>query len=220
MRKLIILEHEPLSRRLYDMWCIDKLSKYLELEYWDISQVLYPGIIIPSIIESEYVKKYVERDKLVSAIKNTDSDGVIIALEVMFLYKNRFVFELLKKLNFLCIRIDFYANTAIQVKRRRSLLSYFSIKKVFTYIENFLMSKRYKALYKYSFSSSVAANPDFYINHPDYERFMNEDKISLVSNEYILFIDTYYPYHPDIKYYNNSSIHYVADAYYKSMNNH
>ena len=51
MKSFIIIEHEPLTERLNRIWNIEELlSKGINVEYWDVSQLIYNGIDIPGLL--------------------------------------------------------------------------------------------------------------------------------------------------------------------------
>ena len=57
MKKLIIIGHEPLTIRLNKIFCIDQLIKSgVCVEYWDLSQLIFPGINISDKLVHPYIK--------------------------------------------------------------------------------------------------------------------------------------------------------------------
>jgi hypothetical protein len=81
--------------------------------------------------------------------------------------------------------------------KRLFSLSNCNLKKIyFHFYQKFFQ----KNLYKQVLSSSNFSNFDIRINHPDYEMYI-EDNQSIINEEYIVFLDVYYPLHPDLKYF-------------------
>ena len=57
MKSFIIIEHEPLTERLKQIWNIDALrEREVHVEYWDISKYVYPQANIPMTVEDNCVK--------------------------------------------------------------------------------------------------------------------------------------------------------------------
>lgn len=60
------------------------------------------------------------------------------------------------------------------------------------------------------------------INHPDYEKYISLKQYSnpIISEDYIVFVGQYYPYHPDIVtiYPELMNQPHVAESYYKALN--
>ena len=67
---------------------------------------------------------------------------------------------------------------------------------------------------------NTAPLSQYYINHPDYEKFLSIRYANrLIESNYIVYIDQYYPKHPDIIRNNPSlDIANISDAFYKTIN--
>lgn len=222
MKKFVIIEHEPLTVRLRNIWNISELQKKgVNVEYWDISPYIFPGINIPNKVYSGYVRILYSIDDIESAIAQNDVTNTIFVIEVSPKWDNRKIFTLLHKYNCFRVKIDLYANTTIPVslkKRIKSSLKRFSfvslIKKCLwsSYVRFYI-----KNTYNLTLSSSSIANPDIKINHPDFELF-NQISPAVLTKGYILFIDIYYPLHPDIKYHSKlRKINELANGYRQTM---
>ena len=55
------------------------------------------------------------------------------------------------------------------------------------------------------------------INHPDYEKFKFSEHRSIIKGDYIVFLDTFFPYHPDLKKFFNVNLEYCGNRYNKSL---
>lgn len=226
MKSLIIIEHEPLTPRLNQIWNIDLIkARGIHVEYWDISQLIYPGIYIPDNIQKDYIIYIHSLDDLYINLKRLDVEKCIMAVEFFQIWENRSIWAMLNHFNCKCIKVDLYANTNIKDAYKRDLitkLKQFSVlkfcKKVLWlfYYKFFLTNIRIQLL-----SSSSLANPNIYINHPDYEKFIYDEEVPAVQNQkYAVFIDTFYPLHPDLSFYFNAATHNIdVDEYRRLMCN-
>ncbi len=219
MKDLVIMGHEPLSKRLKTIFCIEELiDRGVKLEYWDLSHYFFPGITIPDLETDVFVKKCVSLENVEHALKEINISNTVFVIEVFNSYINRKFFDVLKSSNCYCIKIDLYANTILPISGRDKYLKWFSLKNyTFKKICSFLYVKFYLiGLYKHVLSSSTNSKRDICINHPDFESFMI-DSDALIKENYIVFLDVYYPLHPDLVYYYKFKST-SAEDYYSLMN--
>lgn len=218
MKKFIIIEHEPLTIRLKNIWNIDTLlKKGVNIEYWDMSSFIYPGISIPNKVKDECVRTIDSLETLEFFLSNNDSTQTVYAIELFPNWDNRKIFHLLRRHKCRCIKIDLYANTSLTTSLRKRIISFLKrisisslTKKTLWLCYRILFLKK---IYTYNLSSSSIVAPDIRINHPDFELFKQEEH-PLITIGYILFIDTFYPLHPDLKYYYNfKNITEYTDSY-------
>lgn len=207
MVSFIIIEHEPLTERLNKIWNIEGLlSKGVNVEYWDISQLIYTGIDIPGTLSRFYVRQIFSLESLTKNISKIDVKKTIFAVEFFQNWENRDIWSLLYEYNCKCIHVDLYANTNLGPVFKRNWLDYISPQKILSIYKR-IKWKIYKYLFLKDFkvqliSSSNISSPDFFINHPDYEQFKYEESCSIITSyKYAVFIDTYYPLHPDLSFY-------------------
>lgn len=204
MKSLIIIEHEPLTVRLKNIWNIDALKERgVHVEYWNLSRLIFPDVDIPMQVDDSCLKHIDKLEEFEKELSNVDVSNTVFVTEFYFNWNNRKIVLLLKKYQCYCVKLDLYANTnlpisfADKVKYRlhaitlKHLIN--KIRLVYFYKANSI--KKYDKV----LSSSSYINPDIYINHPDYELYRKiEGPQSYLTNPYILFVDTYYPLHPDI----------------------
>ncbi len=207
MKKLIIIGHEPLTIRLNKIFCIDQLIKSgVCVEYWDLSQLIFPGINISDKLVHPYIKHICKICELENELSLNNIENCVFVVEIFSNWQNRKILKALSIRNCYCVRVDLYANTTIYkssfIDKLKRNLSF----SIFNSATNVLLCKLYQSLYKITpykktASSSSIANRDIAINHPDYEDYYSNNSKNPINIPYILFIDTYYPLHPDLKYY-------------------
>lgn len=203
MKRLIILEHEPLTERLRQIWNIKELqSQGVDVQYWDLSRLIFPERIIPGIFEDDSVIVIKTFEEFRTALHNVDVEDALFALEIFPNWHNRRIIRELQRCGAKCFKIDFYANTSIPMDIR-SRLKVFLREGIFSRLLTKICWMVYSRLYLgeiYDFvaSSSKTVNPRYLIHHPDAEAFRNES-VPLVHAPYIVFVDIFYPLHPDLE---------------------
>lgn len=206
MKKLIILEHEPLTIRLKKIWNIDSFKqKNVDVEYWDFSMLIYPNISIPNRIEDKCVKVIGSLSSFEYLLSQLDARRTVFIVELFPTWNNRKIYFLINKYNIFHVKIDLYANTSLPIPLRDkiiSLIKNFPFIPILRRICWSIYKKCYSiTIYNQIYSSSKLVAPDVRINHPDFEAFTDTSDVKLCAEPYILFIDTYYPLHPDLKFY-------------------
>lgn len=206
MKKLIILEHEPLTVRLKKIWNINSLiQRGVDVEYWDFSTFIFPNISIPNKVEDKCVKIISDLSYFEYLLSAIDVKKTVLVVELFPSWKNRRIYFLINKYNIFHVKIDLYANTYLYVPLRHKLWSFVKKASLFSLFEKigwFTYKKFYSiTIYNQLYSSSKLVSPDVRINHPDFETFIDTNDVRLCIEPYILFIDTYYPLHPDLKFY-------------------
>lgn len=206
MKSFIILEHEPLTVRLKRIWNIDALrERGVHVEYWDLSKLIFPEAVIPRVVEEDYVKyvnDLITFDNLLSKVNIRRS---VFVLEIFPKWENREIIFRLKKQHCFCVRIDLYANSTLPrsfIDKLISKVNTFSFSLLLNKIRwYYALKKRHIEIYNLILSSSKLVSPDVYINHPDYEVFSNIKSApeQIEDASYILFIDVYFPLHPDLE---------------------
>lgn len=210
MKKFILIDHEPWTIRrkqlFYDLF--EKAG--LHLEVWDISQWLYSGMNNPDTIEkAPYLHKINSISYFSTLLNNVDASDTIFIEEIFRVWKNRDVFRLLAEKGFKTVKIELYGNTCIKEPILHKI-AHIDIKELTGILKNKFESFRYKLYNKQYripskpyilFSSNSCSFYTHNFNHPDYERFRFEDEPRIIEEDYIVFCDIYFPYHPDLKYF-------------------
>lgn len=227
-KNIVLIDHEPFTKRRKRIFYINELIELgYHIEVWDLSQLIFPGMHLADEITESYLLKINSIKTLESKLQNCDIDDTVFFIECLSTWQNRKIFHLLAQYNCITIRMDLYANTTIKVplwKKIKKLCSNSFFKIVNGKISAFttrLYSKMYHIqIPHYYLSSSRFVNRTNKINHPDYELFKFTDHPSIINQKYIVFLDTYFPYHPDLKYFYNYKINVdvCAERYYGSLN--
>ena len=59
MKKIVMIGHEPLTKRTKSIFYIeDFIQAGVEFEYWDISQYIFPGMRLIKEVEAPYIRKF------------------------------------------------------------------------------------------------------------------------------------------------------------------
>lgn len=229
-KNIVLIDHEPYSTRRRKLFYIDELiSAGYNVAVWDVSQFVFPGMKVTDEITENYLEKLYTLEDLEKSLNKTNIDDTIFFVECINNWKTRKVFALLSEYKCVTIRMDMYANTTIKEtlsqKLKRFLSgSFFKIirGKIFL-IARKIYNKRHHIQFPcYYLSSSAIVNRTHAINHPDYELYKFQPHPSVVKGEYIVFLDTYFPYHPDLKHFyqfDSNNIIACAKKYHDSLNN-
>lgn len=216
MKSLIIIEHEPLTVHLKTIWNIDALKERgVHVEYWDLSKLIFPDVDIPMQVDDSCLKHIDKLEEVEKNLKNIDVSNCVFAAEFSLNWNNRKIIYLLHKYQCYCVKFDLYANTALPLSFWEDVeykLKMITLDKIVnevverTRLYYFLKVNTICRFYKKFLSSASHMNPDILINHPDYELYNQITFSSCMKQSYILFVDAYYPLHPDIKRFSDKTV--------------
>lgn len=209
MKTIVIITHEPLTLNLKRIFYIEEYRQAgFEVEVWDISLVINNGLSLSDEVDDDALKKIssvIEFDKYCASKNNSST---IYILQFPLIWKNRSFARILSKYNCYCCNIEYYANAYTKSTTFEKLRKYLHLhrypKLVRLKIEQYcykLYCKRYKInIPQQNFTSlSLDKTSTAYINHPDYESYINIADKQISENDFILFIDNYFPLHPDLR---------------------
>lgn len=205
--KFVFLDQEPLTPRRRKVFELDALlEKENEIEFWDLSAYCFDNIIIKDTIIADFVihintiyayKKEVEKQDL----KNTlfIFEGYLATLKPE-------LNNILKRLQATTIRFEI--NTTSKLPKRTVVdkvkrLTQYHLFEIFKQMIK-VGERRMRTLCDKSYSAIISTGSiipaDIYVNHSDYILFLESQTNSPLINEpYIVFLDQFYPYHPDFK---------------------
>lgn len=209
MKKIVIIDHEPLTVRRRQIFYIDELRcAEFEVEFWDCSQYFYSGMFIADSLESDYLRKFDSLDMLRHALLEEDVQNTVFIVEAFDVWKNRKFFRLLADQGCYMVKQEMYGNTTIGALSLFTRLMNTSLPTLLSVLWGRINGMRYrwyKLRYgiRYSLMISSGFGADIRINHPDWEqaRDIANDAQRIIDGEYVVFLDEYFPLHPDLKYF-------------------
>lgn len=211
MKKIVIIDHEPLTKRRVEIFCINELlERGCDLEFWDMSQYFHRGLSIVDSVEAAYRFRIYSLHELKEKLLLTDIEHTVFIIETFRIYEYRKFFRLLNDFQCFTVKIELYASTeSVRVK-------FWNKFKGITFQQLFwTINARYKSLLNklyfkyyhiggYNLYLSSGNDPliDIPINHPDWEKAQNCLDLPplLGSKRYAVFCDEYFPLHSDLKY--------------------
>lgn len=228
MSKLIYISHEPLTKYLYKLFFLEEVqSAGIEIEYWDCSNISWKGIILPDMISAPYIKKIKDVQSFYKEISQTNLNSTIFSVELRQDKTNLEPFKILTEFKCYIISFKLFENAVLPITIKevyRSIQSGKIIKDVINKFRCSFEKKRISYLYKQNkikdfdivFSSSYNSG-NILINHPDYDEYLKHKNFSL-EKKHIVYIDNYFPFHPDIKTFNKNIDQVNIIQHYKEIN--
>lgn len=209
MKRIIIIQHEPLCPNIEKKYCLKELRKAdFDIEYWDISQIIYPGLKVADELSTDYLKKLYTFDELKELWGNLSSDNCIVIAEFFFDNKNKNIWKLICNSGIPLVKIERYANTNIKGSLYQKIISHINPISAIKYVKNlfFKVQTIFLNIYQYDYllSSGTYGTCNYRINHPDYDDYLlHKNDPPVLSYPYVCFIDTGFGIHPDgIHYFN------------------
>lgn len=219
MKKIVVLNHDPLTDRVYKSFCIDYFQSLgIDVEYVDLSNFYYPHLKMFNALIYPFVVKLYRLSDILDYIDSQNVKETVFIVEATRNWKSRLIHRRLTENNCFLVKISIYGNNSVDNSfisklKRLSLNSIYSL----------IGYKLYKQIYSLKefdlhFTSSRNASNAILINHPDYEEYLKTTKQIDCSDDYIVFLDEFFPYHPDILYRFGVDIKSCASSYYKKLN--
>lgn len=228
-KKIVIIEHEPLTPRVFKIFNINefRLAGYI-VEYRDISQLLYPGMKMPDEIKDDRLLKIYNIQEYIKSLEIDNSNETIYIAEMQNVWKNRKLFRILKQKKSVVVRLNLYSTMILPLSFIEKIIlhkgKYFKL--LISKIEQFAYNI-YQLICNFkpydieitSHSELKSTIQVFTINHPDFELAKSlTDTESIVSGPYAVFLDEYFPFHPDFEFYSNIKFsENIATSYQQKM---
>lgn len=227
MGKIVIIDQEPYTTRRKELFFISEFIEFgYSVEVWDVSEYVFGTKYSNESIE--YVKKIQNYKQLEKLFEVQDYNNTVFWVECINNWNTRKLYNALSKYNCKTLRVDLFANSALKepllFKLKRIYASSYS-----TLIEGKIYSLMYSFYRKINnikgfdcyLSSSALVDRTGKINHPDYEKFINSlNEPPIINSKYFVFIDTYFPFHPDLIYYYKCKNLPDGKKYHKSLRNY
>ena len=221
MNKIIFLHFTPLLPRLKSAYMIPELiNAGYEVAYWDISSIIRPGLIMHDEIKEDFVKRITKLETLKPMVLEENSKSCLFVVPFKNILKTKPVLEFLKKYNFKIAHYDIYLNSINRINI--SISNFPNIIRTSTLLElikNFksVVFNNFKKKDLFDFTIASFGERTHAINNPNYEIYRSIDcKPSIINGDYILFVDNFYPYHPEYEC-PNKLRNRKAKLYYPSM---
>ena len=235
--KLVITHPSQLIPRTVEYFCLDKLALQFDLEYWDCSAIVYPAFNSPYKIERDYCKIIESLAHFKLSMERLPTDTLLISAVDDNSYNFGF-----HKIQSTYIRnkifVDFFHMSYDVEDKSPSLIKQtirFAksklygneslrgiIKWLFHHSDPQWKDKQVVEILRHKYRNTYVlsnySDSEYRINHPDYETFLAAEAI-LNNQRYVVFLDQYYPYHPEFKYiYSDLELEKIAVNYYRSLN--
>jgi len=225
MKKIILIHVIPLIPRLRDAYLInDFIAAGYKILYFDISKIFTSNKSFDDELNETYVRKFNSYDKFTDSIKKCNKSNTVFILPFDKSKKYSKIFVFLKSNDYYLVRINIYPmgvwNVNIIKNLSWLLFSYSFLNMIFKnffklVLQLFDRSNRTEIFDNYFSCSLPCTN---FINNPDFEKFIKikNEKDKIINRGYLLFLDSYFPLHPEcFNQTKKSNIH--AINYYKRM---
>lgn len=233
MHKIVFISHEPLTKYLYKLFYIQEIqSAGFITEYWDCSNIAWKGLSLPDTLDIPIIKKINTISEFSEEVVNSVPSQTIYSVELRRDIKNLLLFKILSDNNCYLIRFKLFENCVLPTSTTeiwQSIITGRIIKDIINRIHNSFKAISNKQAYKqenikdYDLVFSSTPDCDIAINHPDYDNYIqsemnSKDICHLERQKHIVYLDNYFPFHPDIIK-NNPSISSInLVQHYKELN--
>jgi hypothetical protein len=236
--QLIILSHEPFRHKMRDDYCMDQFANDgFTVSYWCVQKLLGYSSKTNYINQetAEGVTYFDDKKRFISELLKLDSNS-IICLEIWFNRDSFDIFRTISQKKLQIFRIDNYRNQPILTSHKDKFVRSIKqgdFKKITGALKTQVTARFFNFMCKIQnirqspltfipgsrseSEFSIPGNKVVSITHFDYYSHLHiENTPSLIEEKYIVFIDIFLPYHPDIIRQGSSSI--SADKYFPLLN--
>lgn len=220
IKKIILIGYQPLTEKVkVDFYFENFKLKGLEIVYWDLSQIFFPGIL-KDCLNDDFIKKINNYSDLEKNLATQKVEECLYVLHITYEYRVLKLFRLLTKFN---SKISFFARGALPICTSKDsvwdklikalnpvLLGNFLKNKYAAYLKKTGKIKCYDLVFcagklGYLTVGCGSQYDKIYsklidINSLDYDTFINTSNLeSFINKKYCLFLDEYLPHHPDFE---------------------
>jgi hypothetical protein len=232
--KVIIIDHEPFSKRKEEHYFINRLiDDGHELQFWAVNDILpYTKNVEYTCREKrQFVTYFSEYTDLIRQLSEIDAKSTIVILELWYTLDTLKIFEIIKHKGIKWVKIDYYLNPTNNLTERKSIWDIFVIFSIFN-LKNKIKTLRLKLFYQNkglncpnilficgSDKANIGKAKDVktldYFDIEIYNKVKTQDRI--LSYKYIVFLDIMLANHPDFQRFGRGKI--IEDKiYFKKMN--
>lgn len=240
INKVVYIGYQPLTEKIKEDFYFKNLKeKGIEIEYWDLSDIYFKGVFNIQL-EGDFVVKIDSFPLLKDLIKRQNKLNTLFLSTVTFEHRVLTLYRLLSK--YKC-KTSFFARGALPFATSTSGVENFIIKLkkalhlnlLFGYFKNkyayFLKKKGIIQPYDLVFRAgekgiqTIGVGSDIEnekskiidINSFDYDKYVKtKNSTNLMTNKYCVFLDEYFPFHPDFEMLKIRTIE--PNEYYENLN--
>ena len=228
MSKLVYISHEPLTRYLYGLFYMEEIYRAgFEINYWDCSALLWNGITLPDMLQLDVIRKIHSIDEFAECLKGEKMEDTIFSVEVKLNANSLPIFKLLTEQHCCIVRFKLFENAVLHATKKEIFRS-IQTGKIFVDIKNRMThicsDRKRRKMWKENnikaFDAVFSSTNDgsVYINHPDYDRCLQVPASIFPKSKHIVYLDNYFPFHPDIIK-NNPNVEKInVEQHYKEIN--
>lgn len=239
--KMVITHPSQLSERWVKYYCLDELNKVFDVEFWDCSALAFPSFTVAHPLTPDYLHVIHTLQEFESKLQCLPKDTVLIT-EVHHNSKTYRFHKIQSKYFPRFAHVGFYGNdidkimvdeatsrhgggingikgVLYQSKFIRNFVKWLFHHRDSDYQENRMKIKSAEC-YTECFEISCVGTAQYRINHPDFEQYLKvKEQSRIIEEPYIVFIDDFFPYHPEIcASVEKESIENRAILYHRCMN--
>jgi hypothetical protein len=238
--KVVYVRYLPLTKAIYtDLYFKELLDNNIQVDYLDVTSIFFKDKKNADSYEFSNIIKVNSYNELEGYLKKQDIRNTLFISIMTFEWRVFKLYRIFTKFN---LKLGVFARgvfpTGEDVSKRSKIERIFravNFQRLKLFLGNTLalQAKKMGFLkpYDYIFKAGkfgywalgLGSEIDFdsaktiEVNTVDYDRFLHHKKLPAVSeSEYIVFLDQYLPYHPDVMYLNIQTVE--PEPYYKEMN--
>ncbi len=234
MAKIVVIAHSPLTYKHIGTLGLDKLSELTNVCYWDVSPMIGNETRLPeSLLKKVSIEVVEDMNHFRDLIKDLDEKTLVI-FYINISFSTLSLYELVsntkcKMSTIITGCLPPVSKDLVSGEKLLSKIKKANVEKIIEISKRILVERKLRKIrsFDYCLCSGEAASllnvvgmsnltQRLQFNSYDYQLARDSKQIKYVEGNYILFIDNYFPFHPDIEIIGFNSIN--ADLYYNELN--
>ncbi len=238
--KVVYVRYFPLTKGIYtDLYFAELIKNNIQVEYLDVTALFYSDRITTVPFEFSGTVKIVSYKQLDDYLKEQLNDNILYISIMTFEWRVFRLFRLFTKFN---LNLGVFARgvfpSSTEPDQRSKIarivraisferIAFFCANKITWLAKNKGFIKPYDYIFKageYGYwGLGIGSEIDFQkakiieVNTVDYDQFLIHNKFpSVLDEDYIVFLDQYLPYHPDVSYFKMKTVE--PESYFKEVN--